>query len=529
VRQALRVLLIEDNDLDAQLLVRELRRGGYEVAYERVETEAALEAALRQQGWDLVVSDFSMPELDAPRALAIFKEQQLDVPFVIVSGTVDEVTAVASMRAGAHDFIAKGKLARLLPVVERELREVEGRAERRHMQEQLLVSDRMASLGTLAAGVAHEINNPLAAVLANLDVVLLELDDALTTYEVAAEDSGMTGKSELIQRMGERLASSMPALRDAREAALRVSDVSRDLKVFSRGSESRRSAVDVHLVLESSLRMARTEIRHRAQVVRQFEEVPAVTANETRLGQVFLNLIVNAAQSIPEGAASRHEIRVVTTRAGADRVVVEVHDTGGGIPADALPRIFDPFFTTKPIGVGTGLGLAICHRLVTELGGEIVVDSRPGSGTMVRVTLPVATESPAPVEDPPVVASAATRRAKILVIDDDELVLNAARRILAPHHDVSAIARAQEALDRVEKGEWFDVVLCDVLMPEMTGMALHEALVRRAPEQAGRVVFMTGGAFTPAAREFLEQVRQPLLDKPFEAAALLALVEKLLR
>jgi signal transduction histidine kinase len=527
VGQALRVLLIEDNDLDAQLLVRELRRGGYDVAYERVETEAALDAALRQQGWDLVVSDFSMPELDAPRALAIFKEQQLDVPFVIVSGTVDEVTAVASMRAGAHDFIAKGKLARLLPVVERELREVEGRAERRHMQEQLLVSDRMASLGTLAAGVAHEINNPLAAVLANLDVVLLELDDALTTYEVAAEDSSM--RSELVQLMGERLASSMPALRDAREAALRVSDVSRDLKVFSRGSESRRSAVDVHLVLESSLRMARTEIRHRAQVVRQFDEVPAVTANETRLGQVFLNLIVNAAQSIPEGAASRHEIRVVTTRAGADRVVVEVHDTGGGIPTDALPRIFDPFFTTKPIGVGTGLGLAICHRLVTELGGEIVVDSRPGSGTMVRVTLPVATESPAPVEEPPVVASAATRRAKILLIDDDELVLNAARRIIAHHHDVSAIARAQEALDRVEKGEWFDVVLCDVLMPEMTGMAFYEALVRQAPEQAGRVVFMTGGAFTPAARDFLEQVRQPLLDKPFEAAALVALVEKLLR
>ena len=258
--------------------------------------------------------------MDAPRSWASVAERGLDVPFIIVSGTVDEVTAVASMRAGAHDFIAKGKLARLLPAIERELREAAGRVERRKMQEQLLVSDRMASLGTLAAGVAHEINNPLAAVLANLDVVLLDLEEAFATYELARQDVAVPPIPGSIQRMVERFSEAMPALRESREAAQQVWNVSRDLKVFARGSESRRSAVDVNRVLDSSLRLARNEIRHRARVVRQYEDVPAVVANENRLGQVFLNLVVNAAHAIPDGAASQHEIRVVTRRAGTDRI-----------------------------------------------------------------------------------------------------------------------------------------------------------------------------------------------------------------
>jgi CheY-like chemotaxis protein len=196
-----------------------------------------------------------------------------------------------------------------------------------------------------------------------------------------------------------------------------------------------------------------------------------------------------------------------------------------------LQHIFDPFFTTKPIGQGTGLGLAICHRIVTGLGGEIEVDTREGVGTTFRVTLPVATE-PEPVALPsatPAANSGVGPRARILVIDDDALVGNALARILARDHDVVSLTSARQAYDRIVCGEAFDIVFCDILMPELTGMALHEALLAAAPDMAGRMVFMTGGAFTPAAREFLDQVRQPKIDKPFDVATVRALVRDLVR
>ncbi|HET6584462.1 MAG TPA: response regulator, partial [Nannocystaceae bacterium] len=503
----LRVLIIEDDPDDETLLLRQLTRS-YAVDHLRVETASALAAALDGERWDLVISDYSLPTMDAPRALAMVRERGLDVPFIIVSGTVDEVTAVASMRAGAHDFLDKAKLARLLPAVERELREAASRNERRKMQEQLLFADRMVSLGTLAAGVAHEINNPLAAVLANVEVVLVNLGDALDRYEAAGAPTAADEGAAAVANLAKQVQWSLEALDECREASLRVRDVSRDLKLFSRAEERRASACDVRRVLDSSLRMARNEIKHRANVVRDYEDVPLVAANESRLGQVFLNLLVNAAHAIQEGSAPHHEIRVTARQLGHATVVVEVHDTGPGIPADVLPRIFDPFYTTKPAGIGTGLGLAICRRLIAETGGDITVETSPTTGTTFRVTLPVAADVHG-VEAPAIVtAPSATRRAKILVIDDDQLVLNAAARVLAAHHDVTATTRADEALTRMANGEWFDVVLCDVLMPNMTGMAFFEELKRLGGAQAERVVFMTGGAFTPAAREFLESTKQ---------------------
>ena len=171
----LRVLFVEDAAKDVELLLRELLRGGYDVTYKRVETAEAMNAALDGETWDIVLSDYSLPSFNAPAALSIVLERRLHMPFIIVSGAIGEETAVEAMRAGAHDFITKDKLARLLPAIARELREVAGRVERKRMQEQLMLSDRMASVGTLAAGVAHEINNPLSVVLANVELAAKEL------------------------------------------------------------------------------------------------------------------------------------------------------------------------------------------------------------------------------------------------------------------------------------------------------------------------------------------------------------------
>ncbi|HWB81092.1 MAG TPA: ATP-binding protein [Nannocystaceae bacterium] len=523
----LRALIIEDEESDCELLLRALRAGGFDVDYERVESQPEMASALANKTWDIVFSDYSLPEFDAPTALATLKASGLDLPFIIVSGTVDEQTAVESMRAGADDFMAKGKLLRLVPAVARELAEAQSRAERRKMQEQLLVSDRMASLGTLAAGVAHEINNPLAAVLANVELVLRELTDTLHRHRAGSTEPAPEAAARW---MAHKIPEIIDSLRDAHDATMRVRDVSRDLKVFSRGDEMRRGPVDVRAVMESTLRIAHNEIRHRAKVIREYAEVPPVAANQTRLGQVFLNLVINAAQALPEGDASRHRITVMTKRGNGDRVIVEVRDTGPGIPEHVLQQIFNPFFTTKPIGQGTGLGLAICHRIVTGLGGEIEVDTRPGAGTVFRVALPIARDEAEPVEQAPsIVANGHGPRARILVIDDDALVGTALARILSRDHEVVTLTSARDAYDQLVRGATFEVIFCDILMPELTGIGLYEALLGVVPDMAGRMVFMTGGAFTPAAREFLDRVRQPKIDKPFDVNEIRTLVRELVR
>jgi two-component system cell cycle sensor histidine kinase/response regulator CckA len=390
--------------------------------------------------------------------------------------------------------------------------------ERRRLQSQLMVSDRMASVGTLAAGVAHEINNPLAAVMANLDYI--------------AEIVGQLGggnRGALSPAMRETWARDeiKAPLDDAREAAERVRFIVRDLKMFSRSpNEELRGPVNVKAVMESTLRMAWNEVRHRARLVKNYGNVPDVDANEARLGQVFLNLIVNAAQAIPEGSAEDNEIRL-TTRLEGTRVVIEVSDTGPGIPPEIINRVFDAFFTTKEVGVGSGLGLAICHRIVTDIGGELTVRSEVGAGTVFQVSLPEAVSEAVTVA--PVAIPAAGRRGRILIVDDEDLIIRILTRILSKEHDVVATVDARKALALCASGEKFDLILCDLMMPIMTGMELHSEISLLSPEQAKAMIFVTGGAFTDKTRSFLSDVPKEHIEKPFDAANLRAIVQRYLR
>lgn len=377
------------------------------------------------------------------------------------------------------------------------------------VQSQLLASDRMASVGMLAAGVAHEINNPLAALLANLELVQRELLD----------HGARLGDVQELREM----------LDDARSAAERVRQIVRDLKIFSRHEEVKPGAIDVRRVLESSLRLAWNEIRHRARVVTEFGDVGLVEGTESRLGQVFLNLIVNAAQAIPEGRADKNTIRVVTRADASGRIAVDISDSGIGIPPDVLPQIFRPFFTTKAVGVGTGLGLAICHRIVTGLGGDLQVESAVGIGTTFKVLL-LPSRSAEAAQKPLLERTApAVRRARVLVVDDEALIGTVIGRCLSAEHEVLALTQATEALERIARGECFDVILCDLMMPVMTGMEFHAHVEKIAPQQAARIIYLTGGAFTLAARTFLDEVQNQRIEKPFDAQHLRALVNDRLK
>jgi PAS domain S-box-containing protein len=414
------------------------------------------------------------------------------------SGAIVEVEArVIALRAA--DGTLLGYIGANRDVTERRRTE----AELRRAGERLALAGRMASVGTLAAGVAHEVNNPLAYVIANL----ASANEAAEACAAACPDLRQS-------------------LREARDGAERVRQIVAELRTFSRPDQSARGPVDVRRVLDAAVNLARHEIRHRARVVKEYADVPCVVANEGRLAQAFLNLVVNAAQSIPEGQVDANAIRVVA-RPVDGRVAVEVSDTGVGIPAEHLDRIFDPFFTTKPVGVGTGLGLSICHGIVASLAGEIRVQSTPGRGSTFTVLLPAGAAPPPASERPPGAPAPPGRRGSVLVVDDEPALASSLRRLLARDHDVVTAGSAQAALDLVAGGARFDVILCDLMMPEITGMDLHERLSHLAPHAAAVMVFMTGGAFTDRARAFLDDPARRRVEKPFEPDAVRALVREL--
>lgn len=653
----LRVLIIEDSTDDAELMVRELARGGFDPSWKRVETAEAMNEALENEAWDLVLTDFRLPRFGALAAIDVMRRREVDLPFLIVTDALGESAAVAAMKAGAHDVIMKDGLGRLMPAVERELREAGQRRKRRvaeealrsseakfrrlieespdgvavirdgrivyvnpviastlgytsaddlvgrpihdfihpddagmvarrgrriregagpariqemrflrrdggvviaevspmsiefdgafaiaiiardvtewkQMQARVLLADRMASVGILAAGVAHEINNPLAYVIANLDFLREEIPrirKQLRDVQGDAPSSSGNVVSGVDGRCGADLREVEETLREAREGAERVKQIVRDLKTFSRIDEETRGPVDLRRVIEAAINMAWPGIRPRARLVKQIGDTPPVAANESRLSQVFLNLLINAAQALPEGESEKNEIRVVARVDGRGRAIVEVGDTGPGIPRAHLNRIFDPFFTTKPVGVGTGLGLSICHSIVSGLGGKVEVETRLGQGTTFRVILSACSaESRGTNGLPAPGAPARARRGRILVIDDEPALGAALRRALSDH-DVEVAHGGREGLDRLAQGDGYDLVLCDIIMPGMTGMDVYDMLRDARPDFLSRIVFMSSGACTARAQAFLARKEILCLEKPLDMKQLRDLVAERVR
>ncbi|HVZ70830.1 MAG TPA: ATP-binding protein [Polyangia bacterium] len=381
--------------------------------------------------------------------------------------------------------------------------------ERKELEARLAQSDRLAALGTLLAGIAHEMNNPLAYTLLGIEQAIAAIDGAAIPADVAA-------------KLSEALAS-------ARHGLTRVTGVIGQIRATSRRDAEGRGLVDLASVVEAALRVAHNEVQHRARLVTELGLAPKVLGSAQRLEQVVLNLIVNAMQALPDGRDG-NEIRVTLSTGSAGEAVIEVVDNGHGIPEDVRSRVFDPFFTTKAGGIGLGLGLSICHGIVTAHGGTITVASDEGHGSTFTVVLPAARAEagvPAPAPETPSRpnATGAPRR-RVLVIDDEAALAAMIQRVLGRECDVTVAADAREGLARLTGVDAFDVILCDLMMPDMTGMDLYAEAARRHAGLERRFVFMTGGAFTPRAAEFLERVPNRRLEKPFETSALREIVAK---
>lgn len=367
--------------------------------------------------------------------------------------------------------------------------------ERHALEEQVRQAERLASIGTLAAGVAHEINNPLTYLQTNLEVL----------REGAAEDE----RDELFDEVADGLE--------------RIRRIVAGLKTFSRThpDNAQNETVSLARVVDTAIRLCRNELHHRANlVVDRGLDVAHVRGDEAQLVQVAVNLLLNAGQAIPAGHATEHQIAVQIRSRDDDWVCFQVTDTGAGMDEKTVARAFSPFFTTKSDSEGTGLGLSISHRIIEAHGGHIEVESEVGEGTRVRVLLPTALPVAVrpPSTDPP--ASIAPEHWRVLVVDDDALVRKALARLLRGH-SVDVEHDARRVLERLERGEAdYDAIVCDLMMPSMTGWDFHAALEERFPEFVPRLIFLTGGAFTPEGRAFAGRSALPILTKPIDARTL---------
>jgi signal transduction histidine kinase len=376
------------------------------------------------------------------------------------------------------------------------------------LQAQLERSERLAAIGKLVAGIAHEINNPLTYVVGSLDAIQVELDAA-----------GQSNKhSERIRQLSDA----------ALEGAERVVSIVRDLSVFSRkDSDDELRPTSVNDALVAALKMVQTQLSHRAAVVRELGEVGPVVGHLGRLTQVFVNLLVNAAHAIEEGHVEDNRITVRTWQEG-DRVFASVRDTGCGMAAEVRERLFEPFFTTKLTGDGTGLGLYVCRSIVDSYRGDIRVESEPNQGTFVCVALRLwsgdTPERALSVQEAP---SIHKRRARILVVDDEARIRTLLAAMLGAEHDVVTRGSGREAQALLAADSAFDVILCDVVMDDGSGVELEAWLRAHAPGLTARLLFMSGGGIGERSAKVSREWAERVLAKPFRRAEVMRRVRSL--
>lgn len=521
-----RILLAEDDDDISESVSGVLEDAGYVVEVCHNGQEAL--NSLREHPADLIVLDLMMPVMDGWEFRAIQRADRAiaDIPVVVISA--DGSAKAAAVHA--ESYVKKPFGANeLISAVERVLLE----RERRNLAARLEETERLALLGTIAAGVGHEINNPLSFTLGNLelsDTIMTSLRTEIARLRQPATEENTTDAVATIADKLEKLSS---LLEDCRTGAERVRLIVRNLQSLSRRSDDRRVRLDVRRVIDSAVSMVWHQIKTRAKLDRRYQDDVAVAGDETRLGQVFLNLLVNAAQSI-HGTSPDHNMIQVVVRKENGLAVVEIRDSGIGMSQALRARIFEPFFTTKGQGEGTGLGLSICRDIVEAHGGEISVESEPGFGSTFTVKLPLwadggiarVSEGPRAVSSHRRLRTAPSLLSNVWIVDDDPLVAHAMSRMLGDTYQVLVTKGPRDVLERIENGESFDALLCDIMMPEMNGMTLCERIAALNPDLARHIVFISGGMIAREGNEASLDPKRLYLQKPFEEIDLRRIIER---
>lgn len=505
------VLLVEDNDGDADLVAFHLRRTAwYPTSLSRAGSLDAARSLLERETFDIVLVDLGLPDSDGLDTLRRVRSAAADTPVVVLTGRTDDELGPRAIAAGAEDFVPKGMEATTLV---RALRFAVTRARHRRAvldyERRLIHADRLAALGHLAAGVAHEINNPASFITANVD----EMGRLVKELSVASRDDES------------KLRELADMLDECQQGIRRIHAITRDLSAFSRISSDETQRVDLNDVIRSAINLTRNEVRHIAKIELELAELPCIVADKAKLTQVFVNLLINAAQAMADTTKTNHRIRVVT-HVDAEHLVATVQDTGGGISRDHLVRVFDPFFTTKPADRGTGLGLAICNDTVRRHGGEIHVETEAGEGTTFEVRIPQSTGlSPTHFAASPPPEATPTPPVRLLLVDDDAVVRRSLSRVLRRHHTVEEADGGKAALEQLTEDAPYDVILCDLMMPDVDGAAVLEHIQKNAPDLEHRLVFISGGAFTPRSSQVVDS-GHVVIEKPVDQRKLLATIAR---
>jgi signal transduction histidine kinase len=498
----LRLLLVEDDEQDVPLLLRELTRAGYDVHHERVEREAALREALGREEWDVVITDYALPGFDGRAALRIVRELQPDLPVIMVSGFIGEEQAASVMKAGASDFLVKDRLFRLAAVVAREVAEADARKRQAldlaRKQEELLRSQKMEAVGRLVGGVAHDFNNLLSVILG-------------------------------FAHMLERRSSGDERLRHPADeivkAAERAAQLTRRLLRVSRQEVAEPRVFDLNGVVAGLQSMLRRVIGEDIEL--SVDLAPAlapVRADPGQIEQVVLNLVVNARDAMPRGGRLAIATRP-TTLGDQAAVCLTVADNGVGMAPEVKERLFEPFFTTKEPGKGTGLGLATVHSIVTQAGGLVRVESALGQGTSFHVELKAAADAVSPAK--PLAGRGLRGNETVLLAEDDpsvcallrDVLEDAGYSVLAAHSTQEALKAAATATSPIA------LLVCDLVLPDGSGRSLFDSLVASRPGL--RTLFLSGYTDDEVRRAGLP-AGAPLVRKPLAGDELLARVRDVL-
>jgi two-component system, cell cycle sensor histidine kinase and response regulator CckA len=515
----IRILHLEDNRKDAELLRALLAEDGLTCEIVRVESRGEFESSLNQDGFDLIISDFTLPSYDGLSALALARARCPDVPFIFFSGTIGEETAIDAVTSGATDYVLKHRPARLVSAVKRALRELQERVERKRTEEalrqtegQLRQSLKMEAMGRLAGGVAHDFNNMLTLILGYSQIVLNAL----------GKDNPLSQDVLEIKKAGERSAG-----------------LTRQLLAFSRRQVLQPKVLDLNGVVTNFESMLRRVIGEDVTLRTVLSPgLGCVKVDAGQMEQVIMNLVVNARDAMPNGGTLTIETANVELdeafvlkhkpMAPGRYVMLAVSDTGCGMDYETQAHIFDPFFTTKELGKGTGLGLSTVYGIIKQSDGYIWVDSEPGQGATFKIYLPHAKEVAETVEPDAISVPRPRGVETILLVEDEKGVRAMIRHILKQEgYTVLEAGNSQEAFQHADQHkDAIHLMVTDVVMPGMGGREVAERIKSSRPDM--KVLFVSGYTGDAIAHHGVLDKGVNFLEKPFTAEGLTSKVRGVL-